>query len=614
MSGSDRGSNRRDQPGGWSESAGLWALIAVTISALGVVYASAHLAHRFDGSRAKPPPADPFETFFGVLGGSVTWTATSTYVAAAIAAVVLTIAVVVLRVAATRRRRASRLDWTASYLGRGREIEGISQAESRRKADTWGLAADTVAGVCLGRALVGGKKLYASYEDVMVLIAGPRTGKTLCYAIPALLDAPGAVLVTSNKRDLVDATRDVRSAIAGSTGKVWVFDPQSIANEPPDDWWWNPLSYVTDEVKAANLADHFATGSRSADAKTDAYFDPAARDQLAGLLLAAALDERPITDVYRWITRPTDETAVQILERHGYPLTADQLAGVIALPDKQRAGIYGTAQQMASCLTNRAVLRWITDDGTTGRRHFDPAAFVRSTGALYSLSKEGRGTAGPLVTALTVAVVEAAEQLATTQPYGRLRSPLVAVLDEAANVCRWRDLPDLYSHYGSRGIVILTILQSWSQGEEVWGRLGMSKLWSAANVAIYAGGVKEEQFLERLTKLIGQYDKITRSRSTRGAAGGMLATSGGQTSQQLSKERILEVDDLAALPRGRAIVLSSGNRATMVETLPWTNGAHHAAVKASIQAHDPEQQATLSQVAAGAQGQTDLAATKAPRK
>ena len=42
------------------------------------------------------------------------------------------------------------------------------------------------------------------------------------------------------------------------------------------------------------------------------------------------------------------------------------------------------------------------------------------------------------------------------------------VLDEAANVCRWRDLPNLYSHYGSRGIILMTILQSWSQGVEVW--------------------------------------------------------------------------------------------------------------------------------------------------
>ncbi|AMM34491.1 hypothetical protein SA2016_3834 [Sinomonas atrocyanea] len=62
---------------------------------------------------------------------------------------------------------------------------------------------------------------------------------------------------------------------------------------------------------------------------------------------------------------------------------------------------------MASCLTNRQVARWVT------RRARRSAAAVRSgrlrplQGAPYSLSKEGKGTAGPLVTALTVATVEA---------------------------------------------------------------------------------------------------------------------------------------------------------------------------------------------------------------
>lgn len=203
--------------------------------------------------------------------------------------------------------------------------------------------------------------------------------------------------------------------------------------------------------------------------------------------------------------------------------------------------------------------------------------------------------------------MEAAEELATAQPYGRLAQPMVAVLDEAANVCRWRDLPDLYSHYGSCGIVLMTILQSWSQGEEVWGKAGMNKLWSAANVAIYAGGVKEEDFLERLTKLVGSYDKTTRSVSTR--ADTSPWRNGAQTSRQLTRERILDVEDLAALPKGRAIVLSSGNRATMVQTLPWTTSARRSVVEASIKAHDPHANATLHDVALGAREVHALEAT-----
>ena len=123
------------------------------------------------------------------------------------------------------------------------------------------------------------------------------------------------------------------------------------------------MSYVTDEVKAVKLAEHFASSSRDPGARTDAYFDPAAQDLLAGLLLAAALDRRPITDVYTWLTRPTDETAVDILKDHGVTLTADLVAGVVSAPEKQRGGVYGTAQQMAACLTNRQ----ITSTASRGR-------------------------------------------------------------------------------------------------------------------------------------------------------------------------------------------------------------------------------------------------------
>lgn len=47
-----------------------------------------------------------------------------------------------------------------------------------------------------------------------------------------------------SKRDVVDATRDVRT----SSEPVWMFDPQGIALEKPA-WWWNPLSSVTDELR-----------------------------------------------------------------------------------------------------------------------------------------------------------------------------------------------------------------------------------------------------------------------------------------------------------------------------------------------------------------------------
>ncbi len=44
---------------------------------------------------------------------------------------------------------------------------------------------------------------------------------------------------------------------------------------------------------------------------------------------------------------------------------------------------------------------------------------------------------------------------------------------------------------------------------------------------------------------------------------------------------------LADLPRGRAVMFSSGSRATLVKTVPWYSGPHAKAIQASIAAHEP---------------------------
>lgn len=573
--------NRRAQPGRVTgETIALFVLLGLVLLTLVTVYLAAKVGHQLAGLPATP--VDPWETLFGVVKGTVAWPTASTAIAAAVLVLLLAVVAVVWRAIARTQDRSSRVDHAARYMGRGRDVAPLTRQSVAATAQRLGVAGNP--GVPIGRTVSSSTALYGSWEDMHIDIWGPRSGKTTSRAVPAILDAPGAVLVTSNKRDVLDATRDPRATV----GPVWVFDPQSVAREEPTDWWWNPLSYVTDEVRAAKMAEHFASASRDPGARTDAFFDPSAQDLLAGLLLAAALDGRPITDVYRWLTRPTDDEPVGVLQRGGYELTADQVAGVIFAPEKQRGGIYGTAQQMASCLTNRQVARWVTPlSAADHRRQFSPEVFVREGGTLYSLSKEGRGTAGPLVTALTVAVVEAAEELAAASAAGRLPVPMLGVLDEAANVCRWRELPNLYSHYGSRGIVLMTILQSWSQGVDVWGESGMRKLWSASNVAVYGGGVKEKEFLEMLSALIGDYDKRVTSVST---------GKGHRTvSEQLTRERILDVADLQAMPKGRAVVLASGTRPTLITTQPWMTGPHAEAVRASIAAHDPSAPATLDE-------------------
>jgi type IV secretory pathway TraG/TraD family ATPase VirD4 len=94
-----------------------------------------------------------------------------------------------------------------------------------------------------------------------------------------------------------------------------------------------------------------------------------------------------------------------------------------------------------------------------------------------------------------------------------------------------------------------------------------------------ASPAEEVGYLDELSRLIGQYSYINVSRSH--------GKAGSASSRQESKDEILSVADLTALPRFRAILLASGAPATMIETIPWMNGPHAQKVKDSLAAQEP---------------------------
>lgn len=523
-----------------------------------------------------------------LLTDRAVWPGTATAILLAVA--VLGGAVVLWWVWANRRRAATktRVDDRAKQLAHGAELGSITESGVQATADRLGV--EGTPGLVIGESVQDGALLMSSWEDTRLTFAGPRTGKSTSFAIPAVLAAPGAVVATSNKPDVYFATVGPR---ATDGRRVLAFDPQNLAGQQPT-WWWNPLTYITDgratdtmDERADDLAGHFSAGSKEADAKGDAQFDGAGETLLAELLLAAALDERPITDAYVWLTDARDQTARRILEAHDFTVAAKDLASTQASSDRYRDSVYQTAKRMASCLKNRRIRQWIQASGQGDPRpQLRVAEFVRSRDTLHALSREGKGTAGPLITALTVALCEAAEEYAVEQG-GRLKVPFLPVLDEAANVCRWKQLPGLYSHYGSRGIPIDAYFQSWSQVVSVWGQAGAEMMMSATNVLIYAGGVKEDGFLSRLGKLVGTFWTRRQSIST--------STGSRSVSTSTEKEDIFEVSDLSAWPKGRALVFSSGNRPTITKLRPWWTGQHADAVTESIRAHDPSAQETFAE-------------------
>ncbi|WP_340289762.1 type IV secretory system conjugative DNA transfer family protein [Aquipuribacter hungaricus] len=541
--------NRRSEPAGSDTP---WLVLGGVLLAL-LLLAAAVWAGAATNPALTGRGDDPVTVVLRVLTGQVPTTATQTAVTGALL-VLLVLSGAVLGLTALRHRRGrSRVDYKARWLASSRDVHRLTQGPAAADSERLGAGGAGV-GVTLGTHLPSSQRLWASWESVQVWVMGPRSGKTTCVCIPQVVEPAGPVIATSNKPDLVDATRGPRS----ETGVVWVHDVQDIIGEPAS-WWWDPLSFVVDLQTAEKLADVFISSATSAGDTQDAYFKSAGKELLARLLLAAALAGRPITDVQRWANTPrpsADDNPARLLKDHGQDALALALDATQRLTEKQRDGVYGTMRPWIGVLANRQLLPWITDPAGT-RPHFDPQAFISSTDTVYLISKEGEGSARALTAALTMAILTAAEAHASRQPTGRLSPALTAVLDEAANVCRWRALPDLYSHYGSRGIVLSAFFQSWAQGVEAYGATGIDKLWSAANVRVVGPGLAEEKFLTVVSSLIGDYDRLKRTSSQQRTT--------RSTTTSVQRQRLFDVSDLAALPLGRAVALISGVPAVLLQ-------------------------------------------------
>lgn len=421
----------------------------------------------------------------------------------------------------------------------------------RRKVDLTDL------GMHMGDLQPGSTPYMASWEDVVLMFAGSRSQKTTGLAVPLVLDAPGPVLATSNRSDLFTSTIRLRQQV----GTCWVFDPQGIAYTH-QGMWWNPLRYVTTVEAARRLAGHFMQEVSGERSKSDSdFWLSAGLGLLASMLLAAGLTGRTLRDVWRWLSDSTDDTPFDLLTQAGSDLTAIGLQGRMRGAHETREGIYENARTAAQCLESETIMAWVTPPRAASIVEFDPTHFPTSCDTLYLMSKDQVGAAQPLVAALVDQVLDAAIRIGESAG-GRMDPPLLPMLDEAANICKIRDLPQLYSHLGGRGITPITILQSFRQGTSVWGEIGMDMLWSTATVKIVSAGMDDPRFAEDLSRLVGMRD-VTVTSHTRDSRGG------GSENSSVRQQRILEPSDVRALPRGTALVLATGNKPARINLRPW---------------------------------------------
>ncbi|MFD4915597.1 type IV secretory system conjugative DNA transfer family protein [Streptomyces virginiae] len=454
----------------------------------------------------------------------------------------------------------------APMLPKGAAARALELRPALKKLTNGKLTADDT-GNLLGNLEPGGPELRSSYEDVELDLMAPRAGKSTGIAIPRVLRARGSVLLTSNKSDVYSVTRAERERV----GQVWTFDPQGIAHTPRA-LWWDMLADAADIEGARRLAGHFVSAVNDDASKRD-FWISAAQNTLTALFHAASKGGKGVDEVLGWLADPADRTPIDLLRDAGMTALAEQLRGTIQGAVETRDGIYETARQCVSCLLDPRIADWVSPDPL--RPEFRPDHHVLGSDTLYLLSKDGGGSAAGVIAAVADSVLRAGVRAAERMG-GRLEPPMTAVLDEAANVCRISDLPDLYSHLGSRGINIVTLLQSYRQGSRVWGEAGMDALWGAATIKLLGAGLDDADFVEKISRLVGEQDVSTVSYSR--------SKEGRSRSTSYRLERILPADRIRALPKGTALLMATGVRPALIRLRPWYKEPGADRISAAAQA------------------------------
>lgn len=493
--------------------------------------------------------------------------------------VLLTLAAVVGRRTVRGLRERRRLA-AAFAVNQQADVSGLTPtgraAESARLHPT--LKATPLDADVIGTVIPRGPAVLSGWEDVELGIMAPRSGKTTCRAVPKLLTAPGAAVGTANKPDLYQATWAMRA----DRGRVWRFDPQQITHAE-QVFWWNPLARVTDDETADRLAAQFVKAISANGG--DAFWSEAARELLTALILAAAVSNRSLRDVWSWLNRSTDDLPVLLLREAGFEQVAAGLRGAQNGAGDTREGIFQTARTGARCLRSEQILRWVTPPAWPTVDELLLTDFVGSTDTVYLMSKDGAGSAAPLLAGFLDQLFDACVTVAESNN-GRLPVPVVAVIDEAANIAPWDRLPSVASYAGSLGFCFLAILQSWSQGVDVWGETGMRKLFGACTLKLLGAGIDDASFARDISTLVGQHEVETRSTN--------YAKGGRSDSYSTQLRDVLPPDELRAMPKGAALLFVTGRRPVMLALRPWYRSPFADRVTASIVEAQAEVTTTLS--------------------
>lgn len=334
-----------------------------------------------------------------------------------------------------------------------------------------------------------------------VMFVGPsRCGKTYA-AINGINTWLGPAILSSVKTDLLDETIDVRAQL----GEIKVYDPAAITGHRRAQW--TPLRGATDPLQAERAASLLIGAAPGAGGENDQFWAQHGATLVGGLLWLAAVTDHTMTDVARWITsydQPTNDNPGDVA-----PLLRSLATGSDAQAEHARSllknlgGIWAGDSRMASSFyvsARPAIVPWSMPvvQNISIENHIDLDWLTSGNNTLYLAApvidqdRMAPALGGLIGDLITQALLQRR----------RLDPELLIVLDEAANT-PLTQLPSWASTVTSQGIQLVTIWQSKSQLDEIYGRDAETILTNSRS-RIFFSGTADRSGLTYVNELIGR--------------------------------------------------------------------------------------------------------------
>jgi type IV secretion system protein VirD4 len=301
---------------------------------------------------------------------------------------------------------------------------------------------------------------------------------------------------------------------------------------------------------AADLTEVARSESTTADGE---FWYATAAKLLATLLFAASSAGRGMADVLRWLdTQETVEVA-DLLERAGVAEAMDAARASWQREERQRCSVYTTAETVLACFADTGV-RMAGGEIEAGRL-LDGA----NTVYLCAPAHDQRRLRG-LFVALVKDVLDTAFDRAAHNG-GRLRTPLLVVLDEAANIAPLAELDGLAATCAGHGIQLLTVWHDMAQIHARYGPRAPTVL-NNHRAKVFLSGIADPETLEHASRLAGIEERVLPSH-TRDAAG-MRTTTSTPASRPL-----LAPDELRRIAPGTGVLVYGSLPPARIRLRPW---------------------------------------------